>query len=66
MAVYETSIPLGEMTILARRVHGMVNTLVQPYEEPGDWSFKQFPTMEMAREFAMNHKLVVKMGQLHE
>lgn len=64
--MYETDIPLGEMTILSRRVHGAINTLIQPYEEPGDWSFKQFPSMEMAKEFALEHKLIIKMEQTNE
>ena len=63
MAEYGTSIPQGEMTIL-KRIHGTaINTLIVPYEEPGDWSFKQFPTLEMAQDFALEFNLIVKLEQ---
>lgn len=55
--------PLGEITIL-KRIHGSaLNTLIVPFGAPEDWCFVQFPTLEMAQDFAVEHKLIIKMEQ---
>lgn len=56
----EISIPEGEI-LVGKRVHGLAwNTLVTSYAHPDDWCFKQFPTMEMLEEYAVEYKLVIK------
>ncbi len=61
MDVLETSIPQGELTILGKIHKDAINTLVVPFGNDDDgWYFKQFPTVQLAEEFALKYKLIIK------
>ena len=60
--MYEINIPQGSLTILRRRIHGgIINALVTPAE--GQWFFRQFPTLELAEEFALHYNLTYRNEQ---
>lgn len=57
----ETDILRGEITILGP-IHGglAINTIVTYYEDPQNWSFKQFVSDAQIRDFARQEMLVIK------
>ncbi len=56
MDVFEITTPRGEVRVLGK-AHGAINALVSSNE--GEWFFKQFLTMEMLENFALDHNLVI-------
>jgi hypothetical protein len=53
--------PVGDIIIIRERLHGTaINTLVTPYADPEEWFFKQFPSEEAAREWALRNNITFK------
>ena len=55
----ETNTPQGSLTIFRRRIHGgIINALVTPNDN--QWFFQQFPTRELAEDFALQYNLILR------
>lgn len=55
------SSPPAKGTIrLVGRVHGAMNCVVTPADNPADWFFKQFISQEELDSFSRQHSLIIE------